>query len=69
MTKQTASKSAVLVPAPSACDCTHRDPLTCLAEKQGMSRFNAMIVFATGKNYGQCTCACHRQSKQEARAQ
>lgn len=48
------------------CTCVHSDALTCLAEREGTTRFNAMITFATGTRYGACTCPCHRGVKSES---
>src|SRR5690348_14658789 len=59
-------------PAPEPeCICTHPhgDAITCIAEQNGMSRFNAMLTFAHGdiERYpGQCPCPCHRAEYRSA---
>lgn len=45
------------------CNCEHTDAITCIATREHMSRFNAMLTFARGdidRYPGQCTCPCHR---------
>lgn len=51
------------------CRCSHFNWVTCLAKQEGMSRFNAMIVFGHGdidkQQYGKCTCPCHRDANDQ----
>jgi hypothetical protein len=47
------------------CGCTHHNWLTCIAEQEHMSRFNASIVFATTTKElnGRCQCLCHQDAQ------
>lgn len=46
------------------CECVHHDALTCIAETNHTSRFNASIVFSTGcERNGHCACLCHRHAQ------
>ena len=42
--------------------CSHYNALTCIAEQEHTSRFNAMIVFANGDENGGCSCPCHHDA-------
>lgn len=47
------------------CGCVHFNALTCLAETEHMSRFNALLVFSTTTMTlnGRCQCLCHRDAQ------
>lgn len=47
------------------CSCQHHNWLTCLAEKTGMSRFNAKMIFAYGTEEGRCSCPCHQDANNQ----
>lgn len=42
------------------CGCTHHNALTCIAEHEHTTRFNAMMTYANGDEDGGCMCPCHR---------
>lgn len=47
------------------CGCSHHDSLTCLAEREHLSRFNTMLYHAHGDWRDitiWCKCPCHRDT-------
>lgn len=51
------------LPARCPDGCEHHNAITCIAEKEHISRFEAMLMYIVGDidtQFGGCSCPCHR---------